>query len=67
VGKRLVDAADTGNGSRARFMLMRLDADVGVSLRVGVGLRDPLRIGIWLSASTRDSLAVRGRRSSVGS
>jgi len=48
-------------------MLMRLDADVGASLRVGVGLRIPLRIGVWLSASTRDSLAVRGRRSSVGS
>jgi hypothetical protein len=68
VGRRLVDAPHTGDGSGARFMLMRLDADVGVSLRVGrFGLRVPLRVGIRLSSSTRDSLAVRGRRSSVGS
>lgn len=57
VGGRFVDAPDTGDGSRARFMLMRLDADVGASLRVGIGL----------SASTRNSLTVRGRGSSVGS
>jgi len=67
VSRGLVDAPDTGDGSRMRFMLMRLDADVGASLRVGVGLRIPLRVDVWLSASTRDSLAVRGRRSSVGS
>lgn len=48
VGSGFVDAPDSGDGSRARFMLMRLDADVG----------GPLRVGLGLSASTRDSLTV---------